>query len=276
MNQLVEKQSLPGRRQTGVHPSFTLLAFVLLETLPFIFQDPRVLVCVLVANLVIVTKLGWPVIMRKAYLLVGGIGALFTAISWLPFISEGHAYWSGMIPLIHYPVQITDIGVLWALGMGLRIANVTLLSMYYLFTASPRQIAMGLKGVGVPYSLGFLLSLIFRFIPLVKNDLLHIREAQMVRGLQINQGSLFAKIGKYGYLLVPLIFTSLKRVPLIANALDAKGFKMRNRQHRFYRMRRWQKRELAILLAGFGIVMLLFYLARIHPAQFGILLPSRI
>jgi energy-coupling factor transport system permease protein len=276
MNQLVEKQSLSGSKQSGVHPSFTLLAFVLLETLPFIFQDPRVLGFVWIANLIMVTKLGWPVTMRKAYLLVGGIGGLFTTISWLPFISEGHAYWSSKIPLLNYPVQITDIGVLWALGMGLRIANVTLLSMYYLFTASPRQIAMGLKGVGVPYSLCFLLSLIFRFIPLVKNDLLHIREAQMVRGLQINQGSLSEKMRKYGYLLVPLIFTSLKRVQLIANALDAKGFKMRNRDHRFYCMPRWKKREMAILLAGFCIVTFLCYLARIHPGHFGILLPSRI
>jgi energy-coupling factor transport system permease protein len=121
-----------------------------------------------------------------------------------------------------------------------------------------------------------LLSLIFRFIPLVKNDLLHIREAQMVRGLQIDQGTMFEKMRKYGYLLVPLIFTSLKRVQLIANALDAKGFQMRNGNHRFYRMPRWTRREMAILLAGFCIVALLFYLARIHPVHFGILLPSRI
>ncbi|WP_429841783.1 hypothetical protein [Brevibacillus sp. FIR094] len=40
------------------------------------------------------------------------------------------------------------------------------------------------------------------------------------------------------YLLVPLIFNSLKRVQLIANALDAKGFRMRNSQHQFYRSKR--------------------------------------
>jgi energy-coupling factor transporter transmembrane protein EcfT len=276
MNHSVQTGPLSPRHHTGVHPSFALLAFVMLGMLPFIFQDPRVLVFILILNLGVVSKLGWSKGNRRVYLLVGGVGGLFTTITWLPFVNLGHAYWESKIPLIGYPVQITDIGVLWALGMGLRIANVTLLSMFYLFHTSPRQIAMGLKGIGVPFSVGFLLSLIFRFIPLVKNDLMTIREAQLVRGLEFGKGSLLQKIRKYGFLLVPLIFTSLKRVQLIANALDAKGFKMRNRQHRFYSMPNWKTHEIIMLLIGLGVIAVLFYLARIHPSHFGIVISSRI
>lgn len=259
-----------------VHPSFALLVFLLLGLLPFLFQDPRVLGVVLVANLGLLAKLGWKRSMVKTYVLVGGIGACFATITWLPFTNVGEPYWSSQIPLINYPVQITDIGVLWALGMGMRLANVALLSMYYLFTTSPREIAMGLRGIGVPFSISFLLSLIFRFIPLVKNDLATIREAQMVRGMTMSEGSLAERIRKYGFLLVPLIFSSLKRVPLIANALDAKGFRMKNRQHRFYRSPRWKKAEIVTLLAGFTLVLTLFYFARIHPEHYGVLIPGRI
>lgn len=98
----------------------------------------------------------------------------------------------------------------------------------------------------------------------------------MVRGLRINEGTLFEKVRKYGYLLLPLIFTSLKRVQLMANALDAKGFAIRNRAHRFYRMPAWKRSEIAILVIGFCLVAVLIYLARIHPEQVGVVLPYRI
>jgi len=276
---IMTNRSQPGRQSRTwqkAHPGFVLLFFVLLGALPFIFQDPRILVILLGINLLLVSSIGWPKMVRKAYLLVGGVGGLFTALSWLPFTSIGEAYWRGAVPLIGYPLQITDIGVMWGLGMGLRIANVALLSMYYLFVTSPRQMAIGLKSIGVPFSIGFLLSLIFRFIPLVKQDLTTIREAQMVRGVRIDQGTLWEKMRKYGVLLAPLIFSSLRRVQLIANALDAKGFAMRNPQHRYYRMPVWRKKEIILLLLVFLVVGSLFYAARISPIHFGVLFPSRI
>lgn len=258
------------------HPSFVLLSFILLGTLPFLFQDPRFLAAALLINVLLIARLGWNRSMVKGYLLIGGVGAVFAAITWLPFTSVGKPYWSSTIPWIGYPVQITDTGVLWALGMGLRLANVALLSMYYLFQTSPREIAMGLRGLGLPFSISYMLSLIFRFIPLVKHDLATIREAQMVRGLELGEGSLSERLRKYGFVLVPLIFSSLKRVQLIANALDAKGFQMRNSRHRFYRMPKWKTGERVILLLGLAVVMTLFYFARIHPEHVGVLIPGRI
>ncbi len=263
-------------RLEQAHPGFALLAFLFIGALPFIFQDPRFLAALLLINLLLVSILGWPHMVQKAYLLVGGVGGLFTALSWLPFTTVGEAYWRGEIPLIGYPLQVTDIGVLWGLGMGLRIANVALLSMYYLFAMTPRQMAIGMRSIGIPYSIGFLLSLIFRFIPLVKQDLTTIREAQMVRGVRFSEGGLREKMRKYGVLLVPMIFSSLRRVQLIANALDAKGFTVRNRTHRYYRMPVWKKSDILLLFIVFVCVFLLLYLARIHPVQLGVLIPSRI
>lgn len=260
----------------NAHPSYVLLVFLMLGLLPFLFQDPRALLVLFVVNLMLIAKLGWERTMVKAYALVGGIGSCFAVLTWLPFTSVGHPYWSSTIPLIHYPVQITDVGVLWALGMGLRLANVALLSMYYVLTTSPREIAMGLRGIGVPFSISYLLSLIFRFIPLVKSDLAIIREAQMVRGMSTGEGNMLERMKKYAYLLVPLIVSSLKRVQLIANALDAKGFRMRNNQHRFYRSKRWKMREVATLVAGVCIIAVLFYIARLHPDHIGVLIPGRI
>ncbi|GIP31214.1 energy-coupling factor transporter transmembrane protein EcfT [Paenibacillus sp. J2TS4] len=264
-------------KAAAVHPSAKLILFILVGSLALIFQDPRYLAGVVLLHLLIVTRIGWTRTLLRTFILLGGVSSVFTAISWLFFVRVGDdVYWEGALPWIGYTIQITDTGVLWSIGMGLRIATLVLLSMFYLFTTSPREIAIALRGIGIPFSIGFLISLIFRFIPLVKNDLATIREAQMVRGVRWDQGGLLAKMKAYVTLIVPLIFTSLKRVQLIANALDSKGFQIRNRRHRYYRMPRWKGYEIGWILISACVVGCCLYWARIHPGLYGILIPTRI
>lgn len=262
--------------QKQIHPSLKLSVFLLMGALPFFFQDPRVLAVLLLVNLCLVSAVGWTKSIVKTYLILGLIGSVFTAITWVPFMPRGEVYWQMQLPLIGIPLQITHTGILWGAGMGLRIANVALLSVFYLFTTPPREISAGLKGIGVPFSIGFLVSLVFRVIPMVRNDLAVIREAQMVRGLDLESGSFRGKIKKFSSILVPLIFTSLKRVQLMANALDAKGFKIRNGQHRLYRMPKWKPAEIAALVLLGCAVIVLFYYARIHSEHYGVLVPERV
>lgn len=265
-----------SRTMAGMHPSAKLLLFLLAGSLALIFQDPRYLAGVALLHLLLVSRIGWTRSLFRTFLILGGISSVFTAVSWLLFVPAGNAYWEGTIPWIGYAIQITETGILWSIGMGLRIATLVMLSVFYLFTTSPREMAMALKGIGLPFSIGFLISLIFRFIPLVKNDLATIREAQMVRGVRWDRGSLFTKLKAYAALIIPLIFTSLKRVQLIANALDSKGFQIRNRKHRYYRMPRWKGQEIAWIVISACLVGLCLYLARLHPNLYGILIPTRI
>lgn len=261
---------------TKIHPSLKMLLFLFLSMLPFVFQAPYVQLTLFLCNLLLVTYLGWKRSLFFLYLVLGIIGGVLTGILWLPFIHEGVVLVRWQLPVGMYELTITDIGVAWAFGMGLRIMNIVLLSIFYFYTTSSRQLVIALRGIGMPFSISYLLSLVIRFIPMLKHDLQVIKEAQMVRGLQFEEGNWKEKLKNYSRLFVPLIINTLKRVQLMANALDSKGFRFRNKQHRFYRSPGWRTHEWLGALLMLVIFAALVYVARIHPSHFGILLDYRV
>ncbi|MCX5496882.1 energy-coupling factor transporter transmembrane protein EcfT [Kaistia dalseonensis] len=72
-----------------------------------------------------------------------------------------------------------------------------------------------LRPLGVnPEKVGLAIALAIRFIPLIAEELRHIREAQAARGLAANPLALF----------VPLIIRTLKAADELADAIEARGY----------------------------------------------------
>lgn len=238
-----------------LHPTAKILLFGGLLAPAIIFQHP---VLLLLAGVIYawlayrfgLSRTGW-----KMALAVGSFTGLFTAVTWMPFVPEGSALLSWTVPGVGWQILLTDTGILFGIGMGLRFFTITVLSLGYVLTTSPRQMAMGIRGLGLPFPVAHLFALTFRLMPMAQNDLLTIREAQMVRGLDLEHGSTFAKMRRYSALLGPLIISSLRRVQLIANALDVKGFQLRGGQHRFFRAPLWTGRDRAAAAAGILVVV---------------------
>ncbi|MFZ5825596.1 MAG: energy-coupling factor transporter transmembrane component T family protein [Bacillota bacterium] len=235
------------------HPSAKILLFFGLLMPAVVFQHPLHLAFLgaLVALLALRLRFsrgGW-----RTTLLLGGLGGLFTTLTWLPFTADGRPLINLLLPLTGWQLQVTDTGLLFALAMGLRIFDITLISLLYVLTTSPRQMTMGLRGVGIPFPVAHLFSMIFRLTPMVQHDVAMIKEAQQVRCLDLESGSAFARLRRYSALLGPLMISSLRRVQLIANALDAKGFQLTGGRHRFFQAPRWAGPDLLVALAGLAL-----------------------
>lgn len=239
----------------NTHPSAKILLFFGLLMPAVVFQHPLHLAVLgaVLAALAIRMRLsrgGW-----RTTLILGGIGGLFTTITWLPFVPEGQPLVDILLPFFGWRLSVTDIGLLFAPAMGLRIFDITLLSLLYVLTTSPRQMTMGMRGLGMPFPVAHLFSMIFRLTPMVQHDVAMIKEAQQVRCLDLESGSALTRVRRYSALLGPLIISSLRRVQLIANALDAKGFQMRGGRHRFYQGPRWGRADLLTALVGLGLAL---------------------
>ncbi|MBR3179074.1 MAG: energy-coupling factor transporter transmembrane protein EcfT [Clostridia bacterium] len=192
------------------------------------------------------------------YIAVIGIGALISFISWLPFGGDvgGDVYfetgkWFGI------SIAFSNVGFMWAVTMGLRILCSSLPIFLYLSSTRLRDMTIGFCGIGVPFTVGELFVLAFRFVPLVQNDAAIITEAQRARGLDFEQGGVKAKAQKYSAILAPMIFMSLRRIQLVANALDTKGFRNKLHKHRFYKKPACKPIDYALI----GICLLIFALA---------------
>jgi energy-coupling factor transport system permease protein len=143
--------------------------------------------------------------------------------------------WSplGVTPVWHLPAGVPWLGgaVLFrweGLAFGLTVCCrllIPLLAFLFLFaTSSPNRIVLGLVRMRVPYRVAFLVSTTFRFVPLLLEELSAMRDAQRLRGIDIDAMGLGRRLVLNGRMLVPLIVASLRRAQQIEVALQARGF----------------------------------------------------
>ena len=99
-----------------------------------------------------------------------------------------------------------------------------LLSLTFIQSITPSELAAGLHSLKIPYKICMIVSLAFRYIPDITRDFNNIRISMQTRGLELDakKASLWKRLKQY--VLVPLIITSFDRVGNIANGMDLRGF----------------------------------------------------
>ena len=121
-------------------------------------------------------------------------------------------------------IRITDIGVLYALAMGQRIVIPSLAALLLFITTRRRDVVSGLVRVGLPYQVGFGITIAFGFIPALVGIGQTIVEAQKARGLSIRQGGISARLRKSVSLIIPLMITAMGAVQNLAFSMDSRGY----------------------------------------------------
>ncbi len=115
--------------------------------------------------------------------------------------------------------------ILYQCTKVLKYCAVIPLSMIFLLTTNPSEMAASLNGVGIPYKITYALALTLRYFPDVIRDYQEISVAQQARGLDMSKKEKFSVRAKNVLnICVPLIFTTLDRVEIISNAMDLRGF----------------------------------------------------
>ena len=143
---------------------------------------------------------------------------IYSLLLW-PFFVEGETQ---LVMIGDY--TLTTEGVLHGMGMGLRLDIMLISGVLLLSTMTTEEFAQALYGLGVPQSIGFSMSLAFRWVPSLLNSIGVIVQAQRSRGLDLRTGTFFGKILKYPPLVIPLIGGTLRRTNLLAMALESKGY----------------------------------------------------
>ena len=95
----------------------------------------------------------------------------------------------------------------------------------FLVTTNPSEFAASLARVGVSYKVGYSIALALRYIPDVQEDFAKIRNAQAARGIEMSaKARLSARIKNTAAILFPLVFSSMDRIDVVANAMELRGF----------------------------------------------------
>lgn len=129
--------------------------------------------------------------------------------------------------------RISWDGVYFAVLFSMRIYLLVMISILLSYTTSPLRLTDAiefffkpLKVFKIPVEdLALTLTIAFRFIPTLADELDKLIKAQMSRGVNFSRGSLFTRIKKLLPVFVPLFVSCFKRAEELADAMESRGYR---------------------------------------------------
>lgn len=108
----------------------------------------------------------------------------------------------------------------------MKFMSTFLVSLVFIQTITPSELAAGLYALKIPYKVCFIVELAFRYIPDIARDFASIRISMQARGTELDsrKAGLLVRLKQNVLILVPLLITSFDRIGNIANAMDLRGF----------------------------------------------------
>ena len=164
-------------------------------------------------------------------------------------------------------IRITDLGLLNAAFIIVRITLVVLGASLLTLTTSPVEIADGIESLLYPlkwikfpvHEFALIMSIALRFIPTLLEETDRIIKAQKARGSDFESGNIFKRAKALVPVLIPLLISSFRRADELADAMDARcysGSKIRTK----YKKMTLTWRDLIGVLVIAGLITGVVYL----------------
>lgn len=235
-----------------LHPTVKLTAMVSFFVAAFVAERPSFLLPITAGIALLIAASGsLPNVRRLRYLFV--LVFVMTFIIWSLFYGLGD-------PWISWgPVKVSQAAVRYAFGMALKLTTFLAVGTLFLSTSKVEEFAYALTRLGVPYKLGFTMTLAFRLVPAFIDAGFTVVQAQRCRGFDFDRGSPWQRLRRYVPVIVPVFIGALRRADNMAMALEARGFQSR-RPRTFYQHYHFRLTDLAVLLAVVGFATGYLYL----------------
>jgi len=229
-----------------LHPIVKLLGMLSLFFATFVSDRPTVALPVTLAVVILIGIVhAWPNIRRLRILLA--MVFITTLIVWTLFFRGG-------TPLLTFgPISISAAGIEFALGMALKLVTFLGIGVVFLSTTKIEEFAWALTRLGMPYKLGFTMTLAFRLVPVFLDSGITVVQAQRCRGFNFDKGNIFERVRRYVPVIVPVFIGALRRADGMAMALEARGFQAK-RTRTTYERYAFQSGDVAALLTALSVV----------------------
>ncbi len=165
--------------------------------------------------------------------------------------------------------HITWDGVYFAVLFSLRIYLLVMISILLSYTTSPLRLTDAieyffkpLKLFKIPVAdLALTLTIAFRFIPTLADELDKLIKAQMSRGVDFSHGSLISKVKKLLPVFIPLFVSCFKRAEELADAMESRGYRGGDHRTRREQLRFSSRDIFAVIVITFcGVAGAMLYI----------------
>ncbi len=191
---------------------------------------------------------------------------VFSTGMWPFFVKGATPLWSWG------PLHVSRESLLYGIAMGLRLATFVGAGLIFLSTTRNEELTSGLIRMRVPYPIAFALSTALRLVPTFAGAGATILQAQVSRGLDLESGNIFSRVGKFIPQAVPLFIYAVRHTNLLAMALESKGFSPESKRTFYYepQMRSIDYVVLLLLLLIFSALLyvrLVLHLGAVIPGR---------
>lgn len=200
-----------------VHPATKLICLLLAFVPPFLSRDPLQVLPYFLLLLTAALATGAAPNLRRIGIVMLILFCM-SVVLWSIF-QRGETRLFGL-----GPVALTREGVSYGVMVGLRLNCFVLAAVIFLTSTPIEAVAHGLSRLGLPFVVGFTVSLAFRLTPLFLEAGHTIVMAQKTRGLDLDAGGPIERLRRHIPIVVPVIVSGLRRADQLAMALESKGF----------------------------------------------------
>lgn len=240
-------------------------ALAVLAVMIFALASNAILFYVILIGALIV-GLGWSGVSASAML------KSFTPVLLLVVLTAAfHLIFSGrnsqvLFTLFGWPVRSAAVSA--AAFYSLRVVLFVAAAFLITFTSSPSELAEALVKILKPLrrfrvpvnDLGLIIFIAIRFLPILYDEFVTIRNAQVMRGVDFG-GSFIMRIRKTSYLLIPVFVAAVGRADDLALAIEARGYDSHARRT-IYSQARFGAREAVFAVAAISLMLILFVVSQ--------------
>lgn len=144
------------------------------------------------------------------------------------YVNEGAVLFSWWI------FTVTAGGIYKAIFMATRIVIMILISSVLTYTTTPTELTDAIESLLSPlkliglgeavHTLAMMMTIALRFIPTLTDETNKIIAAQKARGADMENGGLFKRLKALMPILIPLLFSSVRRAYELAEAMDCRCY----------------------------------------------------
>lgn len=204
----------------SLDPRLKIFLMLFFGAIPLIFTDPRVILffIILCLPLWLTSNLKLRPMVPP---LVGAGFMIFIVFLFNTIRLQGDTIDAGIQSTWTFgvgPILITSYSITKGLFLAGRLLVPVTIGLLIISTTDPTYLAKGIRKLGIPTPIVFMLLAALRFIPIVMEQLNNIQDALSIRGMS---GS---RIKRTQSIILPLFITSLRRTRTMGLASEAKAF----------------------------------------------------
>lgn len=165
-------------------------------------------------------------------------------------------------------IKITSGGVHLALFYSLRLIIFISVAFLVTLTSSPSELGDAVTKLLEPLEkfrfpvsdLALIIFIAIRFIPILFEEFIAIKNAQIVRGVNFS-GSFISRLNKTTSIIIPVFVAAIQRADELALAIEARGYRG-GRKRSYYSHLRFGIKEWLFVFGSSGLIFILFYFTK--------------